>query len=86
MTVQENVYKMAITTLSSKFYLPWITFVSIKNSSVSQLPFLMNCHGQEREGKGRAGLGVSRMEKHSWVLLFGRNSAGHPPKPQAGCT
>lgn len=52
MMVQENVYKMAIMTLSSKLYLQWMTFVSIKKSPVSQLPFLGNCHWQEREGLG----------------------------------
>lgn len=52
MIVQENVYKMSITALRSKLYLQWTTFVSIKNSSVSQLPFLGNCHGHEREGLG----------------------------------
>lgn len=36
--------------------------------------------------EGRAGLGVGRTEKHSWVLVFGRNPTRHPPRPQAGCT
>lgn len=79
MMVQENVYKTAITTLSSKLYLQWTTFVSIKGSSVSQLPFLGSCHGHGREGLGR-------MEKCRWVLVFWQNPAGHPPRPRAGCT
>lgn len=57
MDVQENVYKMAIMTLSSKLYLQRTTFVSIKKPPVSQLPFLGNCHGDEKEGLGRGGQG-----------------------------
>lgn len=52
MMVQENVSKMAIMTLSSKLYLQRTTFVSVKKSPVSQLLFLGNCHGHEREGVG----------------------------------
>lgn len=55
MMVQENVYKMAIMTLSSKLYLQWTTFFSIKKPPASQLPFLGNCHGDEKEGLGGGG-------------------------------
>lgn len=82
MMVQEDVYKMAITTLGSKLYLQRTTLVSIKNSSTSQLLFLEAA--MDMRGKGWAGVG--RTERCSWVLLFGRNPAGHPLRPQAGCT
>lgn len=73
---------MAITTLGSKLYLHCTTLVSIKNSSTSQLLFLEAA--MDMRGKGWAGVG--RTERCSWVLLFGRNPAGHPLRPQAGCS
>lgn len=50
MMVQENVYKMAIMTLSSKLYLQWTTFVSIK--SHQSLSFLLLETAVGRRGKG----------------------------------
>lgn len=55
MMVQENVYKMAIMTLSSKLYLQWTTFVSIK--SHQSLGFLLLETAVGRRGKEGLGWG-----------------------------
>jgi len=88
MMVQENVYKMAIMTLSSKLYLQWTTFVSIKKSPVPQLPFLGNCRGHKRErlswgsGGRRSTAGCCFLAEILLSIHRGHKQAAHEHAPQ----